>query len=126
MTRMIGSGDGKLWLCHCKWSKEVHGIYCPEHGIEGREEGMNDFLQQLRSRYTDGEIIAALTTERTPRRNSNRIESILVQVQRLWKANPDWRLGQLIVNIAKVSQPCPEVYYLEDDVLSDRLEAYGE
>jgi len=61
-------------------------------------------------------------------RDPARIDPILAQIRRLWTANPDLRLGQLICILARTSianaghLPCPEVFHLEDDVLSDRLE----
>lgn len=56
-------------------------------------------------------------------RNPDRIDPILTCLRSAWMANPDLRLGQLIVILANPSQPCPEVFYLEDDVLLDRLKA---
>lgn len=41
-TIMAGTGEvshgGTGWPCNCTWSKEVHGEYCPEHGVKGREQ----------------------------------------------------------------------------------------
>ena len=41
-TVMIGTGEishgGTGWACHCEWSKTLHGEYCPEHGVKGREQ----------------------------------------------------------------------------------------
>lgn len=50
-------------------------------------------------------------------RDPNRIPHILHEVQRVWEAFPDLRLGQLILNVA----PDPTLYYLEDEELVHRL-----
>ncbi len=54
-------------------------------------------------------------------RDKNRIPKILNELERIWKANPDFRLGQLIVVGAKPKEPCPEVFYIEDENLLDGL-----
>ena len=54
-------------------------------------------------------------------RDKNRIPKILNELERIWKANPDFRLGQLIVVGAKPKEPCPEVFYIEDEDLLDGL-----
>ncbi len=54
-------------------------------------------------------------------RDKNRIPKILSELERIWKANPDFRLGQLIVVGAKPKEPCPEVFYIEDENLLDGL-----
>ncbi|WP_193786903.1 hypothetical protein [Lacinutrix algicola] len=50
-------------------------------------------------------------------RDKNRIPKILNELERIWKANPDFRLGQLIVAGAIPKEPCPEVFYIEDEKL---------
>tara|TARA_R110001592_G_scaffold138699_1_gene358175 strand:+ start:479 stop:1000 length:522 start_codon:yes stop_codon:yes gene_type:complete len=54
-------------------------------------------------------------------RDKNRIPKILNELERIWKDNPDFRLGQLIVAGAKPKEPCPEVFYIEDENLLDGL-----
>lgn len=54
-------------------------------------------------------------------RDKNRIPKILIELERIWKANPDFRLGQLLVVGAKPKEPCPEVFYIEDEKLLDGL-----
>lgn len=54
-------------------------------------------------------------------RDKNRIPKILNELERIWKANPDFRLGQLIVAGVKPKEPCPEVFYIEDEDLMDGL-----
>ena len=43
-------------------------------------------------------------------RDPNRIPIILKAVEEFWKENPDWRLGQLVDNVA-----ADPVYYVEDE-----------
>lgn len=50
-------------------------------------------------------------------RDPDRIDEILQHLARIWKENPDFRLGQLIVNAAKPPAHCPSVFYVEDDQL---------
>lgn len=59
-------------------------------------------------------------------RDPNRIPVVLKAVEEFWMANPDLRLGQLLVAAISFSGrevPSPEVFYLEDeDVLRGILE----
>ncbi|MFK7748023.1 MAG: hypothetical protein AB8B65_06520 [Kordia sp.] len=54
-------------------------------------------------------------------RDTNRIPKILNELERIWKANPDFRLGQLIVVGTKPKEACPEVFYIEDENLLEGL-----
>lgn len=57
-------------------------------------------------------------------RDPARIEGILDLIADIWQRHPDYRLTQLIMNAANPRDPCPELYYLDDDELRKRLEAY--
>lgn len=57
-------------------------------------------------------------------RDIDRIPKILNELERIWKSNPDIRLGQLIVNIIKPKEPCPELFYAEDEKLLKGLLAF--
>ncbi len=60
-------------------------------------------------------------------RDPNRIENMLKKLEGLWKANPDYRLGQLILNIIKIQNNnaiCPEVFYLEDDRMEEAMDKW--
>lgn len=46
-------------------------------------------------------------------RNKDRIDKMLLLIERLWKKYPDLRLGQIILNVV----PEDKLYYIEDDVL---------
>lgn len=54
-------------------------------------------------------------------RDSKRIPEVLHEIQRVWEAFPDMRLGQLILNVAND----PVLYYIEDDELVHRLLEFG-
>ncbi|QEI06412.1 hypothetical protein FXN63_11660 [Pigmentiphaga aceris] len=54
-------------------------------------------------------------------RDPARIDEILSELNRYWQANPDLRLGQIIVNMIRPKEPCPEVFYTEDSVVLKRL-----
>ncbi len=54
-------------------------------------------------------------------RDPARIEDVLAALRAAWVEAPDLRLGQLIVNAVCPKEPCPEVFYAEDDLLLQRL-----
>lgn len=54
-------------------------------------------------------------------RDIDRIPKILNEIERIWKANPDFRLGQLLVIATKPQHPCPAVFNIEDENLMDGL-----
>lgn len=58
-------------------------------------------------------------------RDPERIPSVLAAVERLWQAYPDWRLGQLLCNVASWVQVDAEfVWNLEDDELMAEIERH--
>ena len=54
-------------------------------------------------------------------REPQRIPKVLNDVQRVWEAFPDLRLGQLLLNVI----PETQLYYMEDDELVHRLLEFG-
>jgi uncharacterized protein YihD (DUF1040 family) len=56
-------------------------------------------------------------------RDPNRIDEIIDWLRQEWKANPDWRLGQLIVNQSpqKVRREARELFFLEDTYWTDKV-----
>lgn len=50
-------------------------------------------------------------------RDPNRIDEILKEIKDLWVQVPDWRLGQLLVNISGTDH----LFYVEDDKLLEQL-----
>lgn len=49
-------------------------------------------------------------------RDPNRIPRVLELLEKAWKEAPDWRLGQLVENIAR-DIGWNDAYYMEDDDL---------
>lgn len=47
-------------------------------------------------------------------RDPNRIDTIIEAVKAEWKQEPDWRLGQLIVNISRAAS-YEDPFFMEDD-----------
>lgn len=49
-------------------------------------------------------------------RDENRIDTLCELLRKVWHLVPDWRLGQLIENLAKESHPkIKDAFYVEDD-----------
>jgi hypothetical protein len=64
-------------------------------------------------------------------RDPNRIPLVLQEIERLWRLHPDWRLGQVICNLAAWADPTQNIVWdVEDDVLmaeaQRHLEQFGE
>jgi len=56
-------------------------------------------------------------------KNKNRIDPIIEIITRLWKNNPDLRLGQLFCNVV----PGENLYYISDEMLVETLkDFYGD
>lgn len=54
-------------------------------------------------------------------RNPDRIQPTLGKLAEIWKANPDFRLGQLIMAITRTGEHNPKLFYMEDDVFLKQL-----
>jgi hypothetical protein len=52
-------------------------------------------------------------------RDIKRIKPLLALIEEVWNEVPDWRLGQLLVNVSRLDDP----FYFEDDVLEEKLKA---
>lgn len=59
-------------------------------------------------------------------RDTSRMDEVLTALRNAWAESPELRLGQLIVNAIRPSDPCPEIFYIEDDGLLKRLNGYRE
>lgn len=55
-------------------------------------------------------------------RDPARIDDLIEKLWDAWRANPDLRLGQLLVNLIRPGEPCPAVFYFEDAELLKRLQ----
>lgn len=54
-------------------------------------------------------------------REITRIVRILALIRQIWCAYPDWRLGQLLVNITGITG---DMFYIEDDDLENYLRKF--
>ena len=57
-------------------------------------------------------------------RDPARIDDVLAALRTAWVESPDLRLGQLIVNAVRPTNPCPEVFHAEDDMVLRGLISY--
>jgi uncharacterized protein YihD (DUF1040 family) len=57
-------------------------------------------------------------------RDPARIDPLLQAIAEAWRLDPDLRLGQLLVNLARPASPCPELFALEDRELARRLKRW--
>lgn len=57
-------------------------------------------------------------------RDPGRIDVVLQALRGTWQRNPDLRLGQIVVGALRPKEPCPEIFYAEDEALLEALEAY--
>ena len=64
------------------------------------------------------------TFMRPPGRDPTRIDGVVEKLREVWKRHPDLRLAQLVFNVSGATQPCPEIFYLEDDVLLRSLDCF--
>lgn len=55
-------------------------------------------------------------------RDPARIERVIDKLRRLWLVNPDWRLGQLVLNVARPWAMWPDVFNMEDSQFEDWLD----
>ncbi len=55
-------------------------------------------------------------------RDSKKITITISAIQMIWEENPDLRISQPIVNVIRPDDPCPQVFYCEDDELLKRLQ----
>lgn len=57
-------------------------------------------------------------------RDPARIDRMIEKLWELWKLHPDMRLGQLLVNVIRPSQPSPQIFYAEDTDTEQKLTQY--
>ena len=59
-------------------------------------------------------------------RDEERINRIVEKLKKVWKANPDWRLCQLVFNVALNTETMKgrDVFYVEDGILEITLNNY--
>ena len=54
----------------------------------------------------------------------NTNKKMLETIEKVWAKYPELRLAQLLVNAIKPSEPCSEVYYIEDSQLINKLKLF--
>ena len=54
-------------------------------------------------------------------RDPERISVILDELRQFWMRHPDWRLGQVIVNLTE-AKSTSDIFYIEDDVFLHKLQ----
>ena len=59
-------------------------------------------------------------------RDPSRIDVVLERLRAFWKANPDWRLGQIVFNACDAVAPGVDVFFPEDDEFLRGLNALEE
>jgi hypothetical protein len=64
--------------------------------------------------------------KKTPMRNPDRIKIVLEQIEQLWITNPDFRFGQLIMNITQTGEHNPKLFYMEEDELLEKIKVLQE
>lgn len=57
-------------------------------------------------------------------RTPDRIQPTLNKLAEIWKANPDFRLGQLIMAITRTREHNQKLFYMEDEVFLEQLEEF--
>ena len=45
-------------------------------------------------------------------------------IEMLWELQPDMRLGQLLVNVIRPKEPCPQIFGAEDTDTETKLAKY--
>jgi len=58
-------------------------------------------------------------------RDPDRINTVLDKIRRIWLRDADLRLGQLLIAAVEPENPCPELFYIEENDLVKRLEKYS-
>ncbi|MBW3539175.1 MAG: hypothetical protein KY476_02800 [Planctomycetes bacterium] len=57
-------------------------------------------------------------------RDPDRIQKVLERVGDMWRRHPDWRLGQLLCNVATWAED--DVWDIEEDVLTAEIDRHIE
>jgi len=59
-------------------------------------------------------------------RDPKRIDRVLATIREAWLKVPDWRLGQLLVNAVEPTNPCPELFSIEDNEMANLVARLSE
>ena len=55
-------------------------------------------------------------------RDPNRIKPFLEKIEKLWSENPDWRFGQLVINITRTGVINTAIFNMEEDKFIEKME----
>ena len=58
-------------------------------------------------------------------RDPNRIPVMLEELKTLWETHPDWRLGQLIVNLSR-AEGFEDPFFVQDDSLLNTIRTWND
>jgi hypothetical protein len=55
-------------------------------------------------------------------RNPKRIPKVLAKLQKAWELQPDWRLGQLLVNLSRPMHKGYQIFHHEESFWEHRID----
>ena len=55
-------------------------------------------------------------------RDPNRIKPFLEEIEKLWFENPDWRFGQLVINVTNPGVINTKIFHMEEDEFLKKIE----
>ena len=58
-------------------------------------------------------------------RDPNRIPIMLEELKILWETHPDWRLGQLIVNLSR-AEGFEDPFFVQDDSMLNTIRTWND
>ena len=59
-------------------------------------------------------------------RDPNRIDAYCEKLKEYWSRVPDWRLGQLLMNVMRGTPYYPDIWFAEDETIFNRMdEVFG-
>ena len=72
-------------------------------------------LKSLAERLTGSNPVTGIM------RDPKRIDEILSEIKELWYAHPDWRFGQLVMNVMGFGIHHHDIFNIEDDIALERF-----
>lgn len=59
-----------------------------------------------------------------PQTPKNFRKKFLQKIEEAWDKNPELRFNQLIVDISKPKEPCPEIFYMTNDTMLNKIKEW--
>lgn len=56
-------------------------------------------------------------------RDPKRIKPFLEKIEKFWLENPDWRFGQLVINVTRTGVINTEIFNMEEETFLEKMEA---